>query len=867
MNEFRKLINIVEQNILPAPMEPTYRTDPKTGALVPDIDYKLNPQMRNAPTPSELPRLDAPMEPTFKRDARTGQLLKDPQGNLIPDIDYKLNPQMKPSAPPATRPNTPSQNTAPSRPSSGNQSSSKSQQATKKVNEYTLDKIAEQLIGGIVKQSQLAEDPLTAMQGTPMSPKTRGLSSVRTHSRKKSTDTNDSGPLTNTGMYVRQKADGGYEYYPPGADNIPDDATTSGSPTHGDYDNTGDPSQPKLDLIKEQGVAEGTDQGREIRSKKGTLLGTWDGRTFTMDPSLEQRWTEENGPEWIESFKNKKTQELQQQSAPSQDRIKYYANELEKYDIQSGQPRQSRKHYYDLAVQLLSDQQGVAEGGPFSYGAKKPRRGSVAANAEQKRKEQERNRQPIEPKDQMVGTARVTKGVAEGFEEPSVPGGRWTYSGHQIIANNKTPNGSFLVLKNKNDGKYEIHKQVGSRTPGGLEFVGAYTTPEETEAAFMKISGGVKIGVAEGTNVAKDMKELEAEYNAQEKNWEKIQKQYGVEYLKTTRGGLYDYKTDHLSPRDLQVVQSAYQQLKDAWVALTNARNPNPETDYGYGKGRYMGDSVERSVTGSQQINVIESLADEFAKMLQDMGRPARVAGTPEQERERTRQELERRSREAAQRQSMPLSDQERGELEQTLRELERKIDPNYQYSDDYSVWSKNHALAQQIADIKRRLGIMTESKKKTNKGSEKYERGQFFANQAHDKSIKINKSKFPQSDFKIKSLKEGFADIIVDNYKIGQTVMYRGKEYTIVSKNQAKDELTLERDGQQITVDPLKLDNKKISQESQPSGQTKKALISQIKKLDKDSSYELNYLELATVNELQEIVSKLRKAMRSKSR
>jgi hypothetical protein len=86
----------------------------------------------------------------------------------------------------------------------------------------------------------------------------------------------------------------------------------------------------------------------------------------------------------------------------------------------------------------------------------------------------------------------------------------------------------------------------------------------------MKISGGVKIGVAEGTNVAKDMKELEAEYNAQEKNWEKIQKQYGVEYLKTTRGGLYDYKTDHLSPRDLQVVQSAYQQLKDAWVALTN---------------------------------------------------------------------------------------------------------------------------------------------------------------------------------------------------------------------------------------------------------------------------------------------------------
>jgi hypothetical protein len=73
-------------------------------------------------------------------------------------------------------------------------------------------------------------------------------------------------------------------------------------------------------------------QSQEIRNKKGTLLGTWDGRTFTMDPGLEQQWTEENGPEWIEAFKNKKTADLQQQSAPSQDSIKYYANELEKSD-------------------------------------------------------------------------------------------------------------------------------------------------------------------------------------------------------------------------------------------------------------------------------------------------------------------------------------------------------------------------------------------------------------------------------------------------------------------------------------------------------------------------------------------------------
>jgi hypothetical protein len=63
----------------------------------------------------------------------------------------------------------------------------------------------------------------------------------------------------------------------------------------------------------------------------------------------------------------------------------------------------------------ITEAQGVAEGGPFSYGAKKPRKGSVAYNAEVRRKEQEKSRQPIEPKDQMVGTAKVTKGVTEAL--------------------------------------------------------------------------------------------------------------------------------------------------------------------------------------------------------------------------------------------------------------------------------------------------------------------------------------------------------------------------------------------------------------------------------------------------------------------
>lgn len=60
--------------------------------------------------------------------------------------------------------------------------------------------------------------------------------------------------------------------------------------------------------------------------------------------------------------------------------------------------------------------EGVTEAGPFSYG-KPPRKGSVADLAAKKRKEQEKGKPPIEPKDQQVGVAKVTKGVAEEIEQ------------------------------------------------------------------------------------------------------------------------------------------------------------------------------------------------------------------------------------------------------------------------------------------------------------------------------------------------------------------------------------------------------------------------------------------------------------------
>jgi hypothetical protein len=63
-----------------------------------------------------------------------------------------------------------------------------------------------------------------------------------------------------------------------------------------------------------------------------------------------------------------------------------------------------------------------------------------------------------------------------------------TWNGHEIIANRKTPNGEFIVVKNKNDGKYEIHKKSASAT-GGYEFVSAQKTPAEMQVAFKKVAG------------------------------------------------------------------------------------------------------------------------------------------------------------------------------------------------------------------------------------------------------------------------------------------------------------------------------------------------------------------------------------------
>jgi hypothetical protein len=81
-----------------------------------------------------------------------------------------------------------------------------------------------------------------------------------------------------------------------------------------------------------------------------------------------------------------------------------------------GKHKEGTKIKGGIRVNNCVPNEGVAEGGPFSYG-KPPRKGSVADLAAKRRKEQDRKTPPIEPKDQMVGNAKVTKDTKEGLKQ------------------------------------------------------------------------------------------------------------------------------------------------------------------------------------------------------------------------------------------------------------------------------------------------------------------------------------------------------------------------------------------------------------------------------------------------------------------
>jgi hypothetical protein len=512
MESLRKLINIVEQGRLEAPMEPTYKTDPKTGQMVPDIDTKLNPPVKPSPqiqsptADNSLPPLDAPMEPTYKTDPKTGK--------MVPDIDYKLNPQMKPqkSSVPTVRP--PSLK-MPTVPQSGkgikkviesdfsdivesiiseiNQEKPKPGVAEDSLNEIgysdqlgDLSVPHEKIINGATQDGQISQKPvmkykqgnttlfffaddkdITALVLIADGNKLRAIKNF----------TNQSGQVFALINYIVNMANLRLIITPDepltkeGFNWIAKLVKNPSGLKVTDFDgNSIDIDRLRNEWARSKSV-QGSDSGdtgiiiSEISQKWKTKLQENESRLMPhiyFDVSTTKHQSVAEGSEktiWVKPSSNH-TLIVVKSSSPDieageeydEGDLNNYANdfgyEIKDQGVAEGSEEANTSHQHHVVSKLdgnvlasyktkqeahknahgnpvvsgsletIGDkqyvrEQGAAEGGPFSYGAKKPRQGSVADLAAKKRKEQDKNYKPSEPKDQMVGVAKVTKGVAE----------------------------------------------------------------------------------------------------------------------------------------------------------------------------------------------------------------------------------------------------------------------------------------------------------------------------------------------------------------------------------------------------------------------------------------------------------------------
>jgi hypothetical protein len=154
---------------------------------------------------------------------------------------------------------------------------------------------------------------------------------------------------------------------------------------------------------------------------------------------------------------------------------------------------------YESELKKLKETTEVTEAGPFSYGAKPPRKGSVAYNAMMQRKEQDRKRvkeiEAIGTKNHHVGVARVvTKEDIEDVSEAN--NDMYTYidqSGGQVI---KGKSGTYVgythsatkgkganILKHNNTKKYYA---AGGSSTAFTKKTTLHDTPQAAAKAYHK---------------------------------------------------------------------------------------------------------------------------------------------------------------------------------------------------------------------------------------------------------------------------------------------------------------------------------------------------------------------------------------------
>ena len=98
------------------------------------------------------------------------------------------------------------------------------------------------------------------------------------------------------------------------------------------------------------------------------------------------------------------------------------------------------------------------------------------------------------------------------------------------------------------------------------------------------------------------------------------------------------------------------------------------------------------------------SFADQFMTTMKNKGINARLAGSPDQERERTEKELAQRAQAHANQPKPTLSPEEIEQLKAQLDQAKQGFDPSYEYSDDYTFWAQQSQKAQTIHSIEKQL-------------------------------------------------------------------------------------------------------------------------------------------------------------------
>ena len=177
---------------------------------------------------------------------------------------------------------------------------------------------------------------------------------------------------------------------------------------------------------------------------------------------------------------------------------------------------------YESELKKLKETTEVTEAGPFSYGAKPPRKGSVAYNAMMQRKEQDKKRvkeiEAIGTKNHHVGVARVvTKEDIEDVSEANndmykyidqsggqvIKGKSGTYVGYTHSA---TKGKGANILKHNDTKKYYA---AGGSSTAFTQKTTLHDTPQAAAKAYHKGN------LAEELNYGKSFKDLrEAAFNS-----------------------------------------------------------------------------------------------------------------------------------------------------------------------------------------------------------------------------------------------------------------------------------------------------------------------------------------------------------------